>query len=154
MSEKNSIVDLTLIPSPDDQVFESQTYEHDPVFGEIKRDGPKYRNVSEVSACKTLCELTFHQVGWLGTAALMMKSQIGLGVLSIPIAFDTLGIVPGVFILCAIAAITTWSNYVVGTFKLRHREVYGIGDMGGLLFGRPGRIFFGIAFCLCQCTLK
>lgn len=49
-----------------------------------------------------------------------MKTQIGLGVLSIPVTFDTLGLVPGVIILCAIAAITTWSDYIIGVFKLRH----------------------------------
>lgn len=82
----------------------------------------------------------------------MMKTQIGLGVLSIPAAFDALGLVPGVICLCAIAVITTWSDYVVGTFKLRHREVYGIDDAGGLMFGRLGKEVFGAVFCLCKCT--
>lgn len=80
----------------------------------------------------------------------MMKTQIGLGVLSIPVAFDALGIVPGVIVLCAIAGITTWSDYIIGVFKLRHREVYGIDDVGELLFGKPGRIILGGAFILCK----
>lgn len=79
-----------------------------------------------------------------------MKTQIGLGVLSIPAVFDVLGIVPGVICLCTIGAITTWTDYMVGVFKLRHREVYGIDDAGGLMFGRVGREFLGIAFCLCE----
>lgn len=80
----------------------------------------------------------------------MMKTQIGLGVLSIPAVFDTLGIVPGVICLCAVSAITTWSDYIVGVFKLRHPEVYSIDDAGFLMFGRIGREFLGIAFCLCK----
>ncbi|OAL24452.1 hypothetical protein AYO20_10678 [Fonsecaea nubica] len=104
---------------------------HDAVFGEVTEEGPNYRNV-----------------GWLGTVALMMKTQIGLGVLSIPAVFDTLGLIPGVICLLAIAIITTWSDYMVGAFKLRHRAVYGIDDAGGLIFGRPGREVLGIAFCL------
>lgn len=48
------------------------------------------------------------QVGWMGTAILMMKTQIGLGVLSIPLVFDTLGMIPGIIVLLCIAAITTW----------------------------------------------
>ena len=80
----------------------------------------------------------------------MMKTQIGLGVLSIPAVFDTLGLVPGVICLCAIAAITTWSDYIIGVFKIRHPAVYGIDDAGGLMFGRAGREIFGIAFCLCK----
>lgn len=93
-------------------------------------------------------------MGWLGIVALMMKTQIGLGVLSIPVAFDALGIVPGIIILCAIAAIMTWSDYMVGAFKLRHREVYGIDDAGGLMFGRTGKAIFGTAFVLCESMVR
>lgn len=81
----------------------------------------------------------------------MMKTQIGLGVLSIPSAFDTLGMIPGLICLLVIAAITTWSDYIVGVFKLRHRQVYGIDDAGQLMFGRIGREILGVAFCLCMC---
>jgi amino acid permease len=81
----------------------------------------------------------------------MMKTQIGLGILSIPSAFHTLGIIPGVICLILIGGITTWPNYAIGTFKLNHREVYDIGDAGGILFGRIGREFFGMSFALCKC---
>lgn len=89
------------------------------------------------------------QVGWIGTVALLMKTMIGLGVLSIPSAFDTLGLIPGIICLLAIAGITTWSDYIVGVFKMRHPEVYSISDVGGLLFGPIGRELMGGAFCLC-----
>jgi amino acid permease len=81
----------------------------------------------------------------------MMKTQIGLGVLSIPSAFDTLGLIPGVICLLAIAGISTWSNYIVGVFKLRHPEVYGIDDVGKKLFGRIGQEILAVAFVLCEC---
>jgi len=71
-------------------------------------------------------------VGWLGASVLMMKTEVGLGVLSIPEAFDTLGMIPGIIILLAIGGITTWSSYVVGQFKLNHPQVYGIPDVGKL----------------------
>ncbi|KAL1869349.1 hypothetical protein Daus18300_005561 [Diaporthe australafricana] len=103
----------------------------DAVFGQVSEDGPNFKSL-----------------GWKGTAALMMKTQIGLGVMSIPTVFDTLGIIPGVICLVAIAIITTWSGYIVGDFKRRHPEVYGIDDAGGLMFGRVGREFFGAAFAL------
>ncbi|KAF5665077.1 neutral amino acid permease [Fusarium denticulatum] len=107
------------------------TVAHDEVFGDITEDGPNYRDV-----------------GWLGTSALMMKTQIGLGILSIPSAFHTLGLVPGLICLLVIGGITTWSDYIIGTFKLNHREVYGIDDAGGILFGRFGRELLGISFSL------
>lgn len=78
----------------------------------------------------------------------MMKTQIGLGVLSIPLVFDTLGMIPGIIVLIAIAVITTWSDYVVGIFKINHPEVYGIDDVGKMIFGKPGQIVMGTAFVL------
>jgi amino acid permease len=54
----------------------------------------------------------------------MMKTQIGLGVLSIPLVFDTLGLIPGIICLIMIATMTGWSAYVIGIFKLNHPEVW------------------------------
>ncbi|CAO2652644.1 Nn.00g009270.m01.CDS01 [Neocucurbitaria sp. VM-36] len=105
--------------------------EHDDVFGEITDEGPNYRSV-----------------GWKGTTVLMLKTQIGLGVLSIPQVFDTLGLIPGVICLLVIGTMTSWSNYIVGVFKLHHPDVYGIDDVGRRLFGRVGYEVFGIAFAL------
>ncbi|KAH6874382.1 transmembrane amino acid transporter protein-domain-containing protein [Thelonectria olida] len=119
------------VPSRTGEILDDNTIEHDAVFGDITEGGPNYRNV-----------------GWLGTTALMMKTQIGLGVLSIPAVFDSLGIVPGVIILCVIGGITTWSDWMVGVFKLRHRQVYGIDDVGRMLFGRIGYEVLGAGYCL------
>ncbi|KAF5633793.1 neutral amino acid permease [Fusarium tjaetaba] len=94
---------------------------HDDVFGDITDEGPNYR-----------------AVGWIGTVALMMKTQVGLGVLSIPAVFDVLGILPGIICLIVIAGITTWSDYMIGVFKRNHPQIYGIDDAGFLIFGRVG----------------
>ncbi|KAL6362268.1 hypothetical protein LRP88_04346 [Fusarium phalaenopsidis] len=103
----------------------------DPVFGTITKDGPNYRDV-----------------GWVKTTALMMKAQIGLGVLSLPSAFNTLGIIPGIICLLAIGIIITWSMDIIGVFKLNHPEVYGIDEAMFLIFGRVGRELVSIAFVL------
>lgn len=122
---------------------------HDAVFGDIGEGGPNYRDVWTWDT--TFCVRTNRsQVGWLGTVALMMKTQIGLGVLSIPAVFDILGMIPGIICLLVIAIITTWSDYMVGAFKLRHPEVYGIDDVGRLLFGSIGREVMGVAYVLCE----
>ncbi|CEJ62454.1 hypothetical protein PMG11_10951 [Penicillium brasilianum] len=138
MSKFKSMDDsMNIVPPPveagevDNISKDIEDTHHDAVFGDITESGPNYRNV-----------------GWLGTAILMIKTQIGLGVLSIPSVFDTLGLIPGIIILITIGVITTWSNYIVGVFKVNHREIYGIDDVGELLFGRIGREFFGAAFTL------
>lgn len=80
----------------------------------------------------------------------MIKTQIGLGVLSIPKVFATLGLIPGIIALLGIAGMTTWSNWMVGVFKLKHPEVYGIDDVGRMLFGRFGFELLGAAYTLCE----
>ena len=77
-----------------------------------------------------------------------MKTQIGLGVLSIPAVFDTLGMIPGLICLILIGVITTWSNHMISHFKLRHRHVYGIDDAGQLMFGRAGKEVLAASFVL------
>ncbi|RSL55341.1 hypothetical protein CEP54_009426 [Fusarium duplospermum] len=108
---------LTIAPSNVED-GDSICHPYDAVFGEITESRPNYRNV-----------------GWIGTSALMIKAQIGLGVLSIPQAFDVLGI----------------SNYIVEVFKLRHPEINGIDDVGAMLFGCVGREILAAGFVL-YCT--
>lgn len=78
----------------------------------------------------------------------MTKTQVGLGVLAIPKTFHTLGLIPGVFCLIAIGGMTSWSGYIVGTFKLKHKEVYTIDDAGKVMFGRVGREIFAVILML------
>ncbi|KAJ5825325.1 hypothetical protein N7474_002463 [Penicillium riverlandense] len=142
MAEKDTKIPVPIEDSKDTtdipiQIWKYQTGEidsaYDAVFGKVNENGPNYRSV-----------------GWWGTVALMLKTQIGLGVLSIPATFDVLGLVPGIILLCIAAGIATWTSYMVGVFKLNHREVYGMNDAGGLMFGKVGRELFGLAFCLCN----
>ena len=85
----------------------------------------------------------------MGTVVVMIKSQIGLGVLSIPSAFDALGLIPGVICLLGIGGMITWGNHVVGTFKRNHPEVYSIVDVGEKIGGKIGKEFMSVAFMLC-----
>lgn len=106
--------------------------EEDAVFGRVGEiGGPNYRNV-----------------GWLGTVALMMKTQVGLGVLAIPASFAQLGLIPGVILLCTIAVLTGWASHIIGSFKLRHRDVYGLDDAARLMFGPIGYQVMGVVFCV------
>ncbi|EHA26105.1 hypothetical protein ASPNIDRAFT_140911, partial [Aspergillus niger ATCC 1015] len=62
--------------------------------------------------------------------------------------FDILGIVPGIIVLIVIAVTTTWSNWMVGVFKMRHCDVFGIGNVGRMLLGCVGYELFGGAYML------
>ncbi|WWC62647.1 uncharacterized protein I303_105244 [Kwoniella dejecticola CBS 10117] len=120
------------IKNKSDHDLETATISTDDVFGNINEDGPNYRNV-----------------GWLGTTVLLIKSQIGVGVLSVPSTLAVLGIVPGIICLWVISAIICWSDYVVGQFKRNHPSVYGIDDVGYMLFkGRIGREVIAVMYWL------
>lgn len=54
----------------------------DAVFGLQDENGPAYRSL-----------------GWIGAAVLMTKSQIGLGVLTIPSTLTVVGVIPGMIII-------------------------------------------------------
>ena len=86
----------------------------------------------------------------MGTVVIMIKTQIGLGVLSIPSAFDALGLIPGIICLLTAGGMITWGNYVVGKFKIRHPQVYSIVDVGEMLFGKIGKEVFCVLFLLCK----
>lgn len=80
---------------------------------------------------------------------LMCKTQIGIGSLTIPQAFNTLGLVPGILALTFFSLVTTWSAHMIGNFRRKHPEVFGVEDVGQLLFGRWGKELFQIIYTLC-----
>ena len=75
----------------------------------------------------------------------MFKTQVGLGILSIPGVFGKLGLIPGLLCLLLVAFATGWSNYIIGIFKMSHPEVYSIDDAGYKIAGQAGRIILGAA---------
>lgn len=78
------------------------------------------------------------------SGVIMIKTMMGLGVLSIPSVFDTLGMIPGIICLLAIAVITTWAALQIQNFKINHPSVYGVDDAGHMMLGRIGReILYG-----------
>ncbi|GAA6041821.1 hypothetical protein JCM8097_007180 [Rhodosporidiobolus ruineniae] len=103
----------------------------DAVFGELAGDAPNYRGL-----------------GWVRTAVLLMKTEVGLGVLGIPSVLSTVGLVPGVILIAFIGALSTWCIHVLGDFKLRYPSVYSAGDVGEIIAGKLGREILGISYWL------
>ncbi|BGP40554.1 hypothetical protein JCM10449v2_004516 [Rhodotorula kratochvilovae] len=92
--------------------------------------------------------VNYRSVGWKTTVIFLIKSQIGIGVLGLPSAFNTLGLVPGILVFFLFAGMTMWTDYYVGIFKIKHPQVYSISDCGSLMFGRFGGELFGVAYWL------
>ncbi|CAI7621042.1 unnamed protein product [Penicillium manginii] len=80
---------------------------------------------------------------------MMIAQSVSLGVLSLPSSMAVLGLVPGCIIIVGIGAMTTYTGYVVGQFKLRYPQVHNMSDASEILFGAWGREIFGVAQILC-----
>lgn len=62
----------------------------DGVWGTLDESAPNYRSL-----------------GWIRASVLMIKVQIGLGVLAIPAVLHTFGLIPAILIIFAVAVATT-----------------------------------------------
>lgn len=90
----------------------------------------------------------FHRLGWKRLAIVTIVEAIALGALSLPAAYHTLGMFPGVFLTITLGFITIFTSYLVGQVKLKYPQVSHYADAGRLLFGRFGYELFGAAMVL------
>ncbi|KAJ5794329.1 hypothetical protein N7457_000928 [Penicillium paradoxum] len=82
-------------------------------------------------------------------AILMIAQSVSLGVLSLPSSMAVLGLVPGCIIIIGIGALTTYTGYVIGQFKMRYPHVHNMADAADILFGAWGRELVGAAQVIC-----
>ena len=75
----------------------------------------------------------------------MIAETISLGILSLPKALATIGLVPGVILIAGLGALATYTGFVLGQFKLRYPHVHNMADAGEVLLGPVGREIFGVA---------
>ncbi|KAJ5151262.1 uncharacterized protein N7482_010514 [Penicillium canariense] len=84
-------------------------------------------------------EVKYRVMKWWQSGMLMVAENISLGILSLPSAVATLGIVPAFLIILGLSAISWYTGYVMGQFKLRYPHVHSMGDAGEMLLGSFGR---------------
>lgn len=90
----------------------------------------------------------FHRLGWKRLTVVLLVEAIALGALSVPSAFATLGMVPGVIVCVGLGFIAIYTSYIVGQVKLRFPHVSHYADAGQLLMGRFGYELVGAMFVL------
>lgn len=69
----------------------------------------------------------------------MIAENVSLGVLALPQALAVLGFVPGLFCICFLGILATYTGWVIGEFKLAHPSVQSFADCGMLIAGPIGR---------------
>lgn len=93
--------------------------------------------------------------------AVMIAETISLGILALPSALSTLGLIPlvftmaieltkltflrGFFVIIGVDILTTYTGYTIGQFKCRYVQIHSMADAGELLFGALGRETLGMA---------
>ncbi|KAJ6004082.1 hypothetical protein N7499_000146 [Penicillium canescens] len=97
-------------------------------FGDESQTGVKYKTMA-----------------WWQAGMIMIAETISLGVLSLPKALATLGLVPGILTILATGVISTYTAYTIGQFKRRHMQIHSMADAGDLVIGRVGRTTLDIA---------
>lgn len=87
-----------------------------------------------------------------------MAETVSLGILSLPSVLATVGLVPGIILICVISALATYSGLLLAEFRKQYPFVQNFGDAVGLL-GRSigmGNVFnevFGWAQTVLQVFL-
>lgn len=77
-------------------------------------------------------------LGWIKTGVLLCVDAIALGALSLPGAYATLGMVPGVLLTVFLGILATYAGSLTGSFFLRHPTIRSYGDAGWHLFAPLG----------------
>ncbi|KFA81290.1 hypothetical protein S40288_04846 [Stachybotrys chartarum IBT 40288] len=90
----------------------------------------------------------FHRLGWKRLAIITIVEAIALGALSLPSAYHTLGMFPGVFLTITLGMVSIFTSYIIGQVKLKYPHVSHYADAGRLLLGRFGYEVFGAALLL------
>lgn len=77
--------------------------------------------------------IQYRTCSWQKAAALLFSEYISLAVMSFPLAYASLGLVPGLILTVAIAAITLYTSLILWEFCLRHPEVRDVCDIGQMI---------------------
>lgn len=121
----------------------SRAVEHD-IFGETSEELDQ-DHMKRIAAAG---DAHFHRLGWKRLAVVTIVEAVALGALSLPSAYSTLGMFPGVFLTITLGMMAIFTSYIVGRVKLAYPETASYADAGRLLLGRFGYELFGAALVI------
>lgn len=90
----------------------------------------------------------FSKLSWQRLTVCLIVEAIALGSLSVPSAFATVGMVPGVILTVGLGFVAIYTSYVVGQVKLLHPHVEHYADAVRLIWGKFGYELTGAMFVL------
>ncbi|KAJ5783324.1 uncharacterized protein N7518_009001 [Penicillium psychrosexuale] len=117
-----------------------------------EEEGPiKTGEVHDAFGNEEYADIKYKTLKWWQCGLLMICESVSLGVLSLPAAMATLGLVPGIILIIGLGLLATYTGYNIGLFRERYPHIQNLGDAGEILLGRFGRELFGTGqflFCI------
>jgi len=132
---------------PTTQYAAPPTYRLDDLSSDGKKSDPELVPVDKTATVQEGSE-KFHRLGWKQLTVCLIVEAIALGSLSIPSAFATLGMVPGVIMCVGLGLVAIYTSYVVGQVKMRYPHVAHYSDAVEIIWGKFGKELTGVMFAL------
>lgn len=85
----------------------------------------------------------YQSMKWWQAGMVMVAETISLGILSLPQAMSTVGVIPGLILLLGLGAFASYSGIVIGQFKLEYPHIHSMECAGRILFGKWGGRIIG-----------
>ena len=118
----------------------------------MAKDAEKYDPERQLAESTTLQEgdheAKFRRLGWQRLTICLIVEAIALGSLSVPSAFATLGMVPGVIMCVGLGLVAIYTSYVIGQVKLKYPQVDDYAEAVKLIWGRFGYYLTATMFVL------
>lgn len=90
----------------------------------------------------------YRRMGRWTASLIYITNQVGIGILSLPVALRTLGLIPGLVSIIGMGILVTYTAYVLLQFYRRYRTVLDCVDCFRIIGGTPFAIIVGTAFVL------
>jgi len=90
----------------------------------------------------------YKKLGRWRASLIYITNQVGIGILSLPVALRTLGLVPGLICIVGLGIVVTYTAYVLLQFQRRYPTILNCVDCFRIIGGTPLAVIVGIAFVL------
>lgn len=132
----------------DDTINEPQKGEETPPF--VDSDSEKGDVYGDRGAVDPAIgeQSDYKLMGRYRASLIYITNQVGIGILSLPVALRTLGLIPGLICIVVLGILVTYTAYVLLQFFRRYPTVLNCVDCFRIIGGTPLAIVVGTAFVL------
>jgi amino acid permease len=90
----------------------------------------------------------YKTLGRWRACVVLITIEVGIGVLSLPSALKTLGLIPGIIAILGFGALTTYCGYILLQFYRRYPMITNLVDCALYVGGKPFEYFLAVVFII------